>query len=397
MAQPPAGFPIDEDDFFTDATLADSSPTFRRWRDLGEAVWSPCVDMFVVARFDDVVRCLRAPDQLISGEGVALNPMLNGEGNRGTISTISSDGDRHKRLKKFEMKPLSPRAMTGLLERVNELANERVAALADGTTFEAMAGLASYLPTTVVAELVGITGVDAERMLAWSNAAFDAFGPGGDRAMQAMPTLMDLGGFVAELDRSKLVPGGWADQLMDCADAGDLSPEEAIGLLQDYIVPSLDTTTLATGELLFQLAANPAEFERLKADPELVPSAVHEAVRLSTPIRGFSRLAVEDVPLGERVLPSGSRVWLVHASANRDERHYADPDRFDAARNPTDHVGWGTGAHLCVGKHVARIEMEAVLRSLLEHVERLEVDEPTRLVNNGLQGFEQLPMRLVPR
>jgi cytochrome P450 len=184
---------------------------------------------------------------------------------------------------------------------------------------------------------------------------------------------------------------------MDCADAGDLSPEEAIGLLQDYIVPSLDTTTLATGELLFQLAANPAEFERLKADPELVPSAVHEAVRLSTPIRGFSRLAVEDVPLGERVLPSGSRVWLVHASANRDERHYADPDRFDAARNPTDHVGWGTGAHLCVGKHVARIEMEAVLRSLLEHVERLEVDEPTRLVNNGLQGFEQLPMRLVPR
>jgi cytochrome P450 len=395
MAHPPAGIAIDEDDFFVDETLADSVSTFRRWRDLGDAVWSPQLDMYIVARFDDVVRGLRSPEQLISGEGVTLNPMLNGDGSKATISTISADGDRHKRLKKFEMKPLSPRAMTGLLERVNELADQRVAALADGATFEAMGELASYLPTTVVAELVGIKDVDADRMLAWSNAAFNAFGPGGDRVMQAMPTLMDLGGFVAELDRSKLVPGGWADQLMDCADAGDLSPEEAVGLLQDYIVPSLDTTTLATGELLYQLAANPAEFDRLKADPELIPSAVHEAVRLSTPVRGFSRLAVEDVPLTDSVLPSGSRVWLVHASANRDERHYPDPDRFDAARNPTDHVGWGTGAHLCVGKHVARIEMEAVLRALVEQVERLEVDEPTRLVNNGLQGFENLPMRLL--
>jgi cytochrome P450 len=385
-----------DEDFFTEEHLADSVPVFRRWRDMGDLVWSPPLDSFIVARYDDAVLCLRSPDVAISGHGVTVNPMLSGP-DQPQASTILTDGEEHRRLRGVEIQPLLPGSVRQLTERVDQLADDRVQELTDGSLFEGMDRLASHLPVATVADLVGINGVDSARMLAWSKAAFDAFGPENNRTMEALPTLLDLGGFVAQLDAADLKPGGWADQLMDAAKAGTITPEEAAGLLQDYIVPSLDTTILATGELLFQLAGNPELLPMLRERPELIDGAIHEAVRLGTPIRGFSRLLTADLELTEHVLPAGARVWIVYASANRDERHYSDPDRFDPERGATDHLGWGMGVHLCVGKHLSMLEMGALVRALIRHVERIEIDTPTRLVNNGLQGFQELPMRLVPR
>jgi cytochrome P450 len=119
-------------------------------------------------------------------------------------------------------------------------------------------------------------------------------------------------------------------------------------------------------------------------------------VRLASPLRGFTRFAKEDFAFSDTTLPAGSRVWLLNASGNRDERHYAEPDAFDIERNPRDHLGWGHGVHLCTGMHLARLEMEAILAALIARVSKMEAGEPARIINNSAQGYATLPLTMQP-
>lgn len=397
--EPAESWPVFEEDLFSDESLANSQANFKKLRELGEAVWVPSIDMFVIARYDAVAAALRASDKLISGWGVSINEMqFTPPGDSSQVSTITSDGDLHRRIRRVEMKPLMPASLKAIREQVAGLADECVRSLVDGNVFDAMEKIASYVPVSIVADMVGVRGVDAERLRRWSSAAFDAFGPiTHRRTHDAVPLLEDLTNFVAELDRDRLIPGGWAWQLMEAADRGELSEREASLMVTDYVVPSIDTTVYAIGEMLCQLAMNPSAMATLRERPKLIMSAVYESVRLASPIRGFSRRVTEDYSLTTtRTIPAGSRVWLLYAAANRDERHYTNPDRFDVERNPRDQLGWGLGAHHCVGKHLAQLEMESILRALVRQVERIEMDgTPTRIVNNGLQGYGSLPMRLV--
>ncbi len=381
-------------DIFSDRNLADSRALFRKLRDLGDAVWIADLELYVVARYKDVVAALRAPDKLVSSQGVSVNPDQNAAS--GTMSsTILSDGDTHRRLQRAVMKPLTPSALAQLQDRVARLANGRVVMLATGQPFDAVRELAAYLPLAIVAEMVGIRGVDNEKILGWSNAIFDAFGPPEHaRAGTSHSILEEFFGFMQSISRENLVPGGWASQLFEAADRGEITHQEAHGLIGDYLVPSLDTTIYATAQMLFSLAAVPGAWEKVHANPQLVPGVVDEAVRIATPLRGFTRVAVEDFPLEDTVIPAGSRVWLLYGSANLDERKYPDPDLFDVERNPRDHLGWGHGVHLCMGKHLARLEMEAVLKALLNNVSNLETVASNRLVNNSAQGFSELVMRM---
>jgi cytochrome P450 len=164
--------------------------------------------------------------------------------------------------------------------------------------------------------------------------------------------------------------------------------------LGDYLIPSLDTTIYAIGEMLNGLATTLGAWDKVRANPGLISGTIDEAVRLATPLRGFTRLAVADFQLSETLIPAGSRVWLMYGAANRDERKYPEPDRFDVERNPRDHLGWGHGVHLCLGKALARLEMEAILRALVDHVGRIERENARRVINNSAQGFSELVMRM---
>lgn len=107
-------------------------------------------------------------------------------------------------------------------------------------------------------------------------------------------------------------------------------------------------------------------------------------------------LAKTDFAFSDHVLPAGSWIYLLNAAANRDERHYPDPDRFLVARNPRDQLSWGYGAHLCAGMHLTRLEMEILLGALVRSVRTIEAGAPTRLINTGLQGYQRLPLTLHP-
>ena len=384
-------------DMFADDVLADTNPTFKTLRDLGDVVWLERHELYAVARYDDLVRALRADDILISGQGVSVNHSLNGEGAPTGTSTLNSDGEVHRKLKSLEMRPLRPGQMAQLRERVFALADQKVADLATGTSFEAMSALASFLPTTIVADLVGIKGLRPERMLEWSSAIFDAFGPADHfRTGAALPTIGQFVQFGMGLTRQDLVPGSWADLILEAAEEGELPMAAARDLVFDYVLPSLDTTIYATGEMLYQLASSPDAFEQLRKRPELIAGIINEAVRLSSPLRGFTRFAKDEFRFSDTTLPAGSRVWLLNASGNRDERHYVEPDLFDVERNPRDHLGWGHGVHLCTGMHLARLEMEAILTALIGRVGKMEVGDPVRIINNAAQGYASLPITMHP-
>jgi len=396
-AEPAPGIARFSGDMFADDVLADTNPTFKALRDLGDVVWLERYQLYAVTRYRDLALALRADSSLISGQGVSVNHSLNGDGAPTGTSTLNSDGERHRKLKQLEMRPLMPSAMKQLRDRVFALADQKVAELAHGSPFEAMAELASYLPTTIVAELVGIRDLKPQRMLEWSNAIFDSFGPADQfRTGSALPTIHQFVEYGMTLTRDDLVPGSWADLILEAAERGELPMQAARDLIFDYVIPSLDTTIYATGEMLYQLASNPKAFRELRERPELIPGVVNESVRLASPLRGFTRLAREAFSFSETTIPTGSRVWLLYASGNRDERHFADPDRFDIERNPRDHLGWGLGVHMCTGKHLARLEMEAILTALIGRARTMEAGDPVKIINNSAQGYAALPLTLHP-
>ena len=389
-SKPPPAF---DEDLYGDELLLDPCGAYHAIRELGSAVWLSQHNMWAVGRFDDVRTALKADTALISGRGVAANEALNA---RQAPITLTSDGDVHLRRRNVMIQPLLPASLKTLRTDIETEAGRLVEQLATGEKFEAVSRFASHLPISIVAELVGLDDGGRANMLGWASATFNALGVMNDRGMASMPTLLDLRGYVQSLDRTGMKPGAWAARLFEAAERGEISPDEAKAMVIDYVVPALDTTILATAHMLWLLATAPAAYDALRVEPGLVPSVVNEAVRLASPIRSFTRFAVDDIQVGDAIIPKGSRALVLFASANRDERHYSDPDSFDIRRNPRDHVGWGHGAHVCAGMHLARLEMEALLTALVQHVGRITIGKPVCIKNNVLQGFERLPAAFHP-
>ena len=247
----------------------------------------------------------------------------------------------------------------------------------------------------VVADLVGVR-VSNDRLLGWGASSFDVLGPLNRRGLRAAADGLGMLAYSRRLSRSRVVPGSWAESVFEAAERGEISKREARAMVIDFVAPSLDTTILASTQMLWLLGENPDAWQRLRADPELIGAAVVESVRLASPIRGFTRRLSRNAEFGGARLRAGERAVLLFGAANLDERRYPDPERFDLDRPPGGNLGWGFGPHTCVGIHLAKLEMAALLRALVAQVERIEIlGPPTRIRNNTLQGIGSLSVRLI--
>jgi hypothetical protein len=232
-------------------------------------------------------------------------------------------------------------------------------------------------------------------MLRWASATFNALGPMNERGRAALPDVADLRAYCQAPDTvGALKPGGWAAAIWEAGRSGKVPLDRCPVMMRDYISPSLDTTIMATGSLIWLLGRHPDQWNTLRADHALIPAAINEAVRLESPIRGFTRCATRDHEIGGTPIAKGDRVLVLYGSANRDERKWENPERFDIRRDVRDHVGFGFGVHVCVGMHLARLEMAALLTALQQRVERFEVGEPVWAVNNVIHGLESLQVRI---
>lgn len=382
--------PESQIDLFSDDTLQNTERVYKTLRDAGPIVRLPVNDLYAITQFAELRAGLRADSVLISGNGVAANDFMNGIPSH---TTLISDGALHKKRRDILMRPLGPGALQSVKDRIEASADALILDLVHRDQFCGVRDFASHLPVSIVADLIGMEESGRESMLDWAAATFDALGPMNGRTEQALQTAMGLIGYVQTLSPETVRPGGWAETILNEVPSGVLAPEEAAMMVVDYVAPALDTTILASAHMLWRLGTTPGTFDQLKANPDLVPSLVNESVRLASPIREFTRYAAEDYATDTGTIPAGSRVAMLYASANWDERHYAHADQFQIDRNPRDHVGWGHGQHSCAGMHLARMEMEALARAMVKHVTSVETDSPTPILNNVLQGFAALPSR----
>jgi len=375
-------------DIYSPEALADPYENYRIFRDTAPIVRLPKYDLYLMARFADVQAALKNNALFSSGSGVAMNDLMN-QAIAG--STLHTDAPYHSTLRSIVSRPLTPARLTELRQRLYALAEALVEQLLAKGDFDAATELAPHLPVTVVSELIGLPEEGRERMLTWAGAVFNSLGPRGlELTESALPIVDEMVTYARGCTADRVKPGSWVAKLYEAAEAGELRFEQVGPVMGDYLGPSLDTTILATGSTIALFAEHPDQWDKLRANPSQIPNAVNEAIRLESPIQGFSRVLTDDFSVEDQRLHKGARVLVMYASGNRDERRWEDPERFDITRRANEQLGFGHGIHMCMGANLARMEISALLSALIPRVERFELHQAKRISNNVLRGYKSL-------
>lgn len=386
--------PVSNIPLFDDEFLYDPYAAYAELREQGGVVWLEKYDMFILPRYGTVKAALSDWETFSSYGGVAMNQPMN-DALKGGL--LCSDPPNHDVLRKVIEAPVKPLQLAKLRDRVTTEAEALVERLVNTGSFDACTDLAQHLPITIVSELVGLPEDGRERMLEWAAATFDCLGPMNARAERSFPVVKEMVDYaLTECVPGKLTPDGWAQQIWDAADRGEIDPGVCGFMMNDYMGPSLDTTIFATSNAIWLFANNPDQWDLIRENPALIPQAINEIVRIESPITAFSRYVAKDVEMDGVLMPKGSRAVVCYASANRDERKWGDPEAFRILRDDSaEHLGFGHGEHNCVGKNLARLEIRALLSALAKRVERFEItgDVDYHLIN-CLRGLKTCPIRV---
>jgi cytochrome P450 len=388
---PIEGVPTDGTDLHTEENLLNSLEVFARLRDTGPVVWLEQYGVYALPRFAEVSRALKDWETFSSGQGVGFNEFFNSI----RETSLMTHGARHDEIKHIESRPLAPDKLAELHPRLREYAKAMIRELGDRTTVDGVRDIAMKMPLDVVTDLVGLDDAGRENLYRWGVQGFNSVGPlHAERTGAALQVMRGYVDYAQNSIPAKIKPGGWADQMFTNGRAAGWSDEMCRGVLNDYVYPSLDTTihSISTGLRLF--GENPDQWAKVRADRSRLKSAVLEIVRLSTPIQYFTRVVTKDVEIGGVTLPAGSWVLVMFGSANRDEREFPEPDRFDIERNPAQMVGWGAGKHACLGRALARMEITVLFDALADHIESFQVGEHTYAINNIIRGLDHLELTL---
>lgn len=378
-------------DLFSDAVLDDPWEALRRIRDAGPVVHlqHDLYDVYAIGRFLDVRAALRNWQTFSSAEGIGFTEL----GRMTSRETVAGcDPPVHDQLRKLMLERLRLSELKEVAPALQARADALVAELVGRGEFDAVQDLASPFVIGVVGSLVGVEGDLLHRLASISEAGFSVFGPANQLMEDASQHIFDAMDIVTGLSKEDLIPGGMGWDLYEAAERGELPEDMCNSLLLNYVGPGFDTTVKAVGSALWLLGRDPEQWKALASEPGLVPSVINEVLRIESPIQTWSRVA----PVGAEVdgveIPAGAELAILIGSANRDERHFVDPDRFDVWRNPADHLAFGQGIHVCVGLPLARLQLTAVLTALVQQVSRLECGEPVRARNNITRGLASLPV-----
>ncbi|MEP1209429.1 MAG: cytochrome P450 [Rhizobiaceae bacterium] len=385
--------PVDPTNLYDDDVIRDPWPHYERLRAKGPVVWMEALGNYAFTRYDVVRNGLRDHATFVSGLGAAADD-FGCKFQRG--NTVASDPPRHTALRETILPPLRKNQIDHLRPQIQQVADEIVDRCIGLGEFDAISELAQPLPLSVVRDLVGLPEFGRDNMIKWASAAFDMQGIQNARGKAARAKIEEMRSFIVnEATPDKLKPGSWTHRISELAGRGEIDPELAAFAIRDYINPSLDTTISAVGHLVFHLGNSPQMWEKLKSDPSLAVNAVHEAVRIGTPIRSFSRHTSKPVEIDGHLLPQGARVMMLYASANRDESQFPDAGRFDIERrNARRHLSFGAGIHMCVGMHLAILEIECLILAMIDRVAAFKLGPPTIAMNNSICAFSKLPVQI---
>lgn len=309
-----------------------------------------------------------APDRALAGFEVFASASISG-----------MDPPEHTRLRRLVAKAFTVRRVEALRPRVAGIVGERIAEMLHGPKpADLVAEFALPLPVQVICEMLGIPEADMAQFHSWSDTVLGDWQQGSDSIMTAMVSMYSYFGQLIERKRAEP-----ADDLMTALiaarDAGDrLSEAELTTLGCTLLIGGHETTANQICQSLVTLLGHPDELARLVAEPALIPGAVEELLRfvpLSSTLPPV-RMATEDVPVGDVTIRAGEVVVPLYATANRDDAEFGDPDRLDVGRRLVSHLGFGAGAHHCLGAQLARMELQEAFRGLLGRLPGLRLAVP---------------------
>jgi cytochrome P450 len=379
-------------------TAAQPYAAYERLHRGGRVHYSPRRKTWILHRLADVRAALRDTDRVTSSHGVTRVRMA-------ADLVVVTDGEQHSRLRKQVQPAFTKKALDTWQAIIDDLASELVDAMITEPGSDVVQQLAIPMPLRVIAEILGIPHSDIADFRRWSEDCV--------RLIDFSPTPKGLANTVRSLRAAMALRQYFLAHLAD----GDLKGSDTVlgrllehntdGSLDDdqlfyiailLLIAGNETTTNLLGGMFDTFARVPDQYDMVRADPDLIPMAVEEHLRYSSPIQNLYRYTCAPYEVGDVTIPRDSRILLSFGAANRDPLVFHEPNVFRADRNPRSHVAFGYGAHMCVGAPLARMEAHAVLRELVRRVTRISATGPTTWsTNSSLRGPTRLPVTLHTR
>lgn len=373
---------------------------------------------WLVTRYDDVMRIskdnttfLNAPRSVVftnrGGEALAreVTAKQGDESPNLVSSLVAMDAPKHPKLRRLTQDWFMPKNLRNLESRIRELARATVERLvAAGPEADFVTHVAAPYPLHVVMQILGVPEEDEPKMLFLTQQMFG--GQDEDLNKSGMAELTPemisqiVFGAVAEFETyfEGLAAQRRANPTDDVATIlanADISARDRAGY---YIITASaghDTTSASTAGAMLALAKDPEQFAKVKADRSLLPNIVEEAIRWTTPVQHFMRVANEDVELSGVKIAKGDWIMINYVAANHDPEQFDNPRKFDVTRDQTRHLAFGAGAHQCLGLHLARLEMRLLFEALLDRIDSVELaGEPKRAKSTFVGGLKTLPLRI---
>jgi cytochrome P450 len=315
------------------------------------------------------------------------------------------DDPRHQRVRRLVSEGFTPRTIGLLEDELRRRTRKLLDAVAPAGTCDFQMDVAAELPLQAISILLGVPEEDRHQIFHWVDYTFDFRGREAfeqtDETRQAFGQLFQYGADL--IARKRLHPTEDMLSLVIHASLPDQDPprlteDELYSFFFLLFAAGADTTRNATAGGMLELIRNPLELRALANDFSLLPSAIEEMVRWTSPSAYNRRTATSDVQFHGQRISAGDKVVFWEASANRDERVFADSMRFDIRRTPNPHIGFGHGIHHCLGANLARLEMSVVFTEVLRRLDRLELaGEPEWTRSNKHTGIRHLPIRFTQR
>jgi cytochrome P450 len=353
----------------------------------------------LIARYDDVVSVLHDHERFtVRRPEMPFRQRIDPFGGAPTI--LTADPPVHSRLRKLVSKAFTPRRVRELEPRVREITNDLLSRATESSEFEAMTALANPLPVIVIAELLGVSANDHAQFKQWSNDMISSFGQenivNGPSA-EGVAARNELRRYLAEAIKQRGTNPG--DDLISALiaareESDALSEDELLAFVVLLLLAGNETTTNLIGNGLLALCRHPEQQDRLRENRALIPGAIEEMLRYDPPVQMTVRIPTAATNVGGTDIAAGSLAFIVLAAANRDPAHFPNPETFDIARDPNEHLSFGEGIHFCLGAPLARLEGAIAIESMLEKFPRIQLAKPdAKLEYRGsmaLRGLSEL-------
>lgn len=403
-------------DAFSPEVYADEAGIAARFAEMraqGDVLWieqEPYRPFWAVLRHHDIMAVERNNKVWLNAPRLTLLPAWFEDrtiaqfGSRtGPVRTLlDMDEPDHRKHRQLTQSWFNSKFLDTLRERMKRLASEyvnRIEQLAPLGPFDFVEEIAVPYPLVMITSILGLPESDAPLVLRLTQELFGASDPErnatGDFGLAtAMEFFGYLGGVVQERRKDP------QDDLMSVVatatiDGAPLPDMDTLSYGMLLAAAGHDTTSSSVGVGMMQLARNPGEFAKLKAEPALVAPTAQEIFRWATPVRHFMRTAAVDTEIAGQAIAAGEQVAILYLSGNRDERAFDEPDKFRVDRSPNRHLGFGFGAHHCLGRILAEMELEALFAEIAARVATIELaGEPEWVKTNHTGGLKRLSVRL---